>query len=89
MANTILKRLRGERKGQGTMEITIIMVVVICLLYGLIKMWIWGNRQIVMRQIAYNNTRVIAGKSHDFYIEPVWWNYTPEGIGKEDVLFDR
>lgn len=91
MGNAILMkgRLMRNKRGQGTLEITIILVTMVCLLYGVINIWMWGNKQIVMRQVAYNNTRVIAGKSHDFYISPVWWSYTPERLRKEDVLFGR
>ncbi len=85
----LMKRLIRNRKGQGTLEIGLVFIVMACLLYGLIHIWFWGNRQIVMRQIAYNNTRIIAGKSHDFYLLPVWPVYMPPHITKEEVLVNR
>ena len=56
-----------NNKGQGTIETAVIFIVLILLFGGIFNIWVWGNKQIVQRQIAYNQSRVEAGTSSDTY----------------------
>lgn len=80
-------KLKRAKKGQAMIEATVSFVMVILLLAGITNIWIWGNRQIVERQVRFNATRVEAGTSTDSY-ELVWGPqvYTPAELTEEDVL---
>jgi hypothetical protein len=53
----------NQRKGQTTIEVGVGMVVVMLLLFGSLKIFLWLNERMVRRQVAYENTRVAAGAS--------------------------
>jgi hypothetical protein len=53
------------QRAQSTLELAVVLVLLILLLGGITNIWLWGNRQIVLRQIRYNASRVIAGSSKD------------------------
>jgi len=74
-----------SRKGQSTLETAVIFVVVILLLAGITKMWLWANNQIVQRQLSYNDSRVQAGTGLNDY-KRVGWNYVPPPLREEEVL---
>ena len=82
-----MDRLMRRKKGQAMVEATVSMIIVVLLLAGITRIWIWGNRQIVERQIRFNATRVEAGTSSDSY-ELVWGPkvYTPPDLLEEDVI---
>lgn len=73
------------KKGQGTIEVTLVVVIVILLLSGIINIWIWANNQIVRRQMRYNETRVAAGTAVDNY-QLQWPVYRPQELGEDKVL---
>jgi len=82
-----MMKLKRAKKGQAMIEATVTMVIVVLLLAGIVNIWLWGNRQIVERQVRFNATRVQAGTSSDSY-ELVWGPkvYTPPELTEEDVL---
>lgn len=59
--------LKKYQKGQSTMETYLVIIVVILLLAGITKIWVWMNNKIVHRQLKYNESRVDAGTSKDEY----------------------
>jgi len=77
------------RKAQAMLEVTLIFIVGLYLFFGIMGMWLWGDKQLAQRQPAYNSTRVQAGT-----IEPgedskkplVWPVYTPEELSANDVF---
>lgn len=89
MENRFLKKrkLIRNKKGQGMIETSLAMVIVLLLFGGMFKIWMWGNRQIVERQVRYNATRITAGTSADNY-KSVWGPevYTPPELTEDDVL---
>ncbi|MDD5431578.1 MAG: hypothetical protein PHO70_01105 [Candidatus Omnitrophica bacterium] len=88
-----IKNIIKNNKGQNTLEITLVLIIMISLLYGVINVWLWGNKQIVKRQISYNNSRIQAGTAKDVYLEPVWWDYRGkdaiEKLTENQVLIDK
>jgi len=82
-----MDRPSRRKKGQAMIEATVSMVIVVLLLAGITRIWIWGNRQIVERQVRFNSTRVEAGTSSDGY-QLVWGAkvYTPPELLEEDVI---
>ena len=72
MDNPILIR-RGPRslfrgapqKGQVFLEMFFSIILMLLLLAGIVNIWNWGNRQILLRQMRYNAGRVLAGTSKD------------------------
>lgn len=50
------------RKGQATLEFSLIFIIVAFLIMGLIALWKWSEQQIPDRQGAYEGTRISAGK---------------------------
>lgn len=77
MENRILKR------GQGTLETTVVMIAMVLLLASAMQIWLWGNKQMVIRQKRYNASRVEAGKSRDDYVLR-WPVYTPEKLNEDE-----
>lgn len=83
-----MKRERKNRKGQSSLEVTLVFIFVVLLVGGITKIWLWSNKQIVERQLRYNATRVTAGTGSDTY-EVIWPVYQPEELGEEEVLLDK
>lgn len=75
------------RKGQGTLEAVIALLVTVLLLGGILNIWLWSNKQIVRRQMRYDTTRVAAGTSSDTY-QLQWPVYTPESLTEDKVLLE-
>ncbi|MBU1998271.1 MAG: hypothetical protein ABIG46_00720 [Candidatus Omnitrophota bacterium] len=74
-----------KRKGQSTLETALVLVITFSLVGGIVNIWIWANRQIVERQVRYNNSRVAAGTSSDDY-ELQWPVYEPDELTEEEVI---
>jgi len=53
-----------RRDGQASLEMTLAMIGALLLLFGALKVFIWINRRIVLRQQRYEATRVVAGSSN-------------------------
>ena len=74
------------------LETTFIIIIVVLLLGAIINIWLWANTQLVKRQLKYNDTRVAAGTSSDFYKldDPgeghPWPVYNSEELGEDKVL---
>lgn len=81
--NFILK----NKKGQSFLEGSIVIVMIILLFGGIINIWFWSSKQLVERQIKYNNSRVEAGTASGNY-ELVWPVYAPEELSEDKVILD-
>ena len=81
-------KLLNNKYGQSTLEAALSFIVIVLLIGGIVKIWLWSNKQIVERQLRYNQTRVQAGTGSDTY-EPVWPVYQSESLREEDVLQKR
>jgi hypothetical protein len=77
-------RIRGI-KGQGILESAMTFMVMALLLAGVLQIWLWGNKQIVERQMRYNASRVAAGTSSDGY-NLQWPVYAPPALTEDMVL---
>ncbi len=62
-----------------------IFIVLILLFGGIFNIWIWANKQIVQRQMRYNNSRVEAGTSTQNY-KLVWPMERAEELKEQKVL---
>ncbi len=84
MGNKIL-----NKSGQSTLETVVILVIMLSLLMGITQIWLWTNRQIVRRQVRYNDTRLLAGQSSDWYVVPLWGPSVnkPTELKEQEVLF--
>jgi hypothetical protein len=60
-------------------------IVIILFFCGIFSIWIWGMKQLVERQIAYNSTRVEAGTSSDRYTLQ-WPPQRAEHLTEEEVI---
>jgi len=66
MLRIINKRVfRGVSSGQGTIETLVVFILVFILFFGIIKMWNWGNDQLVYRAGQYQSSRKKAGQGED------------------------
>lgn len=74
-------------KGQATLEMTIVIIIIVLFLGGIINIWAWANTQIVKRQLRYNASRVVAGTSTDVYVLQ-WPVYAPDNLTEDMVLLD-
>lgn len=79
--------LINNKKGQGMLETTFVLIIIVLLLGAVINIWIWANNQIVGRKLRYNESRVAAGTSSDTYTLQ-WPVYTPEELKEDKVLLD-
>lgn len=75
-------------KGQATLETAIVFFLIVALFGGIIKIWLWENRQIVERQLRYNATRASAGTAVDNY-KLQWPVYAPPDLKEEDVIINN
>ena len=57
------------KKGQATLEITVALVAVFTLLLGSTKILVWLNERMVLRQEAYESSRVAAGRTGSGVVE--------------------
>ncbi len=55
---------RASRNGQSTLELTVALVAVFILLLGTVKIFVWVNEQMVLRQEDYEATRVAAASDN-------------------------
>lgn len=87
MANqSVVKlRLRIGNKGQGMIETGAIFIILVLLFGAIINIWLWSNKQIVDRQIKFNDTRVQAGTSAEDY-ELVWPVHKAENLKEDQVI---
>lgn len=51
-------------RGQVSLEITIAFIALFILLLGSVKIFVWLNEQMVLRQEDYESTRVAGGSSN-------------------------
>jgi len=79
-------KLRGNA-GQGMLETSLAIFIAILLLGGIIRIWLWGNEQIVKRQQAYEASRVKAGTAEDDATLQ-WPVYTPAELTENMVLLN-
>jgi len=84
MDHTLLKM---NKKGQGTLEMTFVLITAVLLLGGILNIWLWANKQLVVRELRYNDSRVAAGTSSDTYVLQ-WPVYSPEELKEDKVLLD-
>ena len=82
-----INRLIKDIKGQGTLETTFVLIIMVLLLGGILNIWLWANKHMVMRQMRYNQSRVAAGTSSDTYTLQ-WPVYSPEELNEDKVLLD-
>lgn len=59
-------------KGQGTLEMAIVFILVIIIFGGIVSMWNWGNKEILRRSVMYNLSRKAAGEKPSGNYEIVW-----------------
>ncbi len=67
------------------LEAYLVVVAMVLLLGGILNIWLWGNKQIVERQLRYNASRVTAGTSSDAYTLQ-WPVYAPPALTEDMVL---
>lgn len=85
MENRFLRRLRSN-KGQTTLELAAVLILLFLIVGSITKIWLWGNNQLVGRQRNYEWSRVKAGTGSDFYITPRLQTYIPAPLLERDVL---
>lgn len=78
----------NNKSGQSTLEVALSFVLIVLLIGGIVKIWLWSNQQIVERQLRYNQTRVQAGTGSDTY-QAAWPVYTPSELKENEVLLGR
>ncbi|MFH1691003.1 MAG: hypothetical protein ABIC68_00315 [Candidatus Omnitrophota bacterium] len=49
--------------GQASLELSAALILVAMLIVGAIKIFVWLNGRLVMRQVAYEQSRVAAGSA--------------------------
>ncbi|MFA4888092.1 MAG: hypothetical protein WC628_00755 [Candidatus Omnitrophota bacterium] len=83
MGNQILNRNLEER-GQALLEMAFSFVLILLFIAGMVNIWLWGNKQLVIRQRKYNESRVAAGTSSDSYRRA--WPLPRPGNLREDMV---
>tara|TARA_B100000315_G_C14442147_1_gene525204 strand:+ start:456 stop:743 length:288 start_codon:yes stop_codon:yes gene_type:complete len=76
------------RKSQAFLETVIIFVVGLSLFFGIMGMWLWGNKRLARRQPPYNNTRVLAGRlDTQDDDKPIMWPLT-ESVTEPGYIYN-
>ncbi len=55
-------------RGQATLELTVALILIVILLMAGVKVFLWLNEGLVLRQVSYENTRVAAGSTAPEYV---------------------
>lgn len=76
-----------KTKGQAVLEVAIVLIVIMVFLFGIVHIWLWANKQFPERQVAYNNSRIIAGTSGDIHLL-MWPVYKPGNLTIEEAVPD-
>ena len=71
------------QKAQATLEFTVMFVIMAVLLLGLIGMWKWSAGNLVLRQKAYNATRISAGSDSP----GASYGFSPRALEDNDVPY--
>ena len=50
-------------RGQATLELTVALILIVILLMAGVKVFLWLNEGLVLRQVSYENSRVAAGST--------------------------
>ena len=75
------------KKSQAILEVALIFIIGLFLFFGIMGMWIWGDRQIAQRQPEYNVTRVSAGTVVGSDDKPIIWPvYNREELTEGEVF---
>ncbi len=84
------------RKGQAILEVAVIFIIGLFMFFGIMGIWIWGDRQIAQRQPEYNgpmfgnyltSSRVRAGTVAPIDNKPlVWPVYEREELTEQEVF---
>jgi hypothetical protein len=93
MEDKVLKRRTKKvffnRRGQGALEVAIVLILVVLLVGGITKIFFWATTSIVDRQISYNQGRLFAGRSMDGYVLQWPLSYKPPALTDGDVMLYR
>ena len=76
------KKLKSNKIAQSLIEIAFVFAGIVLLFAAILHIWLWSNKQIVLRQQAYNTGRVTAGTSSDTYT----LQWPPEDYKKPEEL---
>ncbi len=57
------------RDGQASLELTAALIIVAMLIVGAVKIFVWFNARLAMRQAAYEKTRVAAGNATQVQVD--------------------
>lgn len=49
------------RKGQSSLEIAVVFTVLLLFLLGMLRIWFWGNNDLIRRQQEYIDSRSYNG----------------------------
>lgn len=76
-----------KTRGQAVLEVAIVLIVIMMFFFGIVHIWLWANRQFPERQVAYNNSRIIAGTSGPIHLL-MWPVYKPARLTVEEAVPD-
>ena len=65
-----LKKLNIRLKSQSILELTLALVAVFILILGTVKIFVWLNRRMALRQQAYERTRLPRFRREEIYPAP-------------------
>ena len=60
---TEVRKQKSDDRGQATLELTVALIIVMLLLVGAVKTFVWLNERMVMRQQDFESSRVAAGST--------------------------
>lgn len=82
---------RIEVGGQASLELTVALILVMLLLVGSIKVFVWLNERMVMRQLDFERTRVAAGSTPPASVSYTYLdNASPEALAiSGEVMVDE
>lgn len=66
---TVDKKWNSKSSGQASLELTAALILVAMLIVGALKIFVWFNGRMVMRQVAYEKTRVPAGNASQVRVD--------------------
>jgi len=72
------RRNHYKKSGQSILDFVLVFIAVAVLAVGIVRIWVWFNSNYASREVAYQQSRIVAGTPKSSYDEPIDIGATPD-----------